>query len=51
MERITYQEVPQGMFEKLRAIETFIKTSSINQQLTELYFERAKKLQIKISEI
>lgn len=44
MERITYQEVPQGMFEKLRAIEAFIKTSSIDQQLTELIKLRVSQM-------
>ncbi|OJJ19434.1 carboxymuconolactone decarboxylase [marine bacterium AO1-C] len=44
MERITYQEVPQGMFEKLRAIEDFLGTSTIDHQLAELIKLRVSQL-------
>ena len=44
MERITYQEIPQGMFEKLRAIENFLNTSSIDHHLAELIKLRVSQL-------
>ena len=36
MERITYQDIPKGMFENLRAIEEFIDNSSLDPKLLEL---------------
>lgn len=36
MERITYQELPQGMFEKLMIVEEFIHESSLSFQLYEI---------------
>jgi len=36
MERITYQEVPTEIFEKLRAIEVYLENSSIDKQILEL---------------
>ena len=36
MERISYGDIPTGMFEHLRKLEDFIKKSSINNQLLEL---------------
>ncbi|HAS42607.1 MAG TPA: carboxymuconolactone decarboxylase [Microscillaceae bacterium] len=44
MERITYQEIPQGMFEKLRAIEDFLKASTIDHHLAELVKLRVSQL-------
>ncbi|NQY31023.1 MAG: carboxymuconolactone decarboxylase family protein [Flavobacteriaceae bacterium] len=36
MERITYQDIPNGMFENLRAIEDFIDNSSLDEKLVEM---------------
>lgn len=36
MERISYGDIPAGMFEHLQKIETFIKESSLDNQLLEL---------------
>ena len=36
MERITYQDIPKGMFENLREIENFINTSSLEFKLLEI---------------
>jgi len=36
MERISYQDIPTGMFEKLRKIEDFIKESNLDLNLIEL---------------
>ncbi len=36
MERITYQDIPKGMFESLRAIEDLIVNSSLDSNLLEL---------------
>lgn len=36
MERISYQEVPSEIFEKLRAIEVYLENSSIDRQFLEL---------------
>lgn len=44
MERILYQEVPTEIFEKLRAIETYLENSFIDKQLLEL-------LRLRISQI
>lgn len=44
MERLTYQEVPQELFNKLRAIEDYIHTSSIDSKLLDL-------IRIRISQI
>lgn len=44
MERLTYQEVPQELFNKLRAIEDYIHTSGIDSKLLDL-------IRIRISQI
>ena len=44
MERITYPEVPNEIFEKLRAIETYLESGSIGMPLLEL-------LRLRISQI
>ncbi len=36
MERISYQDIPDGMFEKLRDIEDYLENSSIELKLLEL---------------
>jgi len=36
MERISYKDIPQGMFEKLRDIEDYLENSSIEFKLLEL---------------
>ncbi|BDS11315.1 carboxymuconolactone decarboxylase family protein [Aureispira anguillae] len=36
MERISYQDIPKGMFENLRTIEDYITHSKIDYQLLEL---------------
>lgn len=36
MERIAYQDIPAGMFEKLMEVESFINKSQIESQLLEL---------------
>ncbi|MGH1386491.1 carboxymuconolactone decarboxylase family protein [Kordia sp.] len=36
MERISYGDIPKGMFEHLQKIEVYIKESSIDNQLLEL---------------
>ena len=43
MERITYQDIPKGMFENLRAIEEFIDNSSLDPKLLELIKLRASQ--------
>lgn len=43
MERITYQDIPKGMFENLRAIEDFIEQSSLEPKLLELIRLRASQ--------
>lgn len=44
MERITYQDLPKGMFEKLQAVEAFINNAGLDQQLLELVRLRAAQL-------
>ena len=44
MERISYQDLPKGMFERLMAVEGFIKESSLPFQLLELMRLRASQL-------
>jgi len=44
MERITYQDIPKGMFENLRAIEDFIDNSSLDPKLLELIKLRASQI-------
>lgn len=36
MERISYQDIPEGMFDKLRSLENFINASPIDMRLLEL---------------
>lgn len=36
MERISYNDIPKGMFEKLRELENFIDNSPLDMQLLEL---------------
>ena len=36
MERITYQDIPSGMFENLRIIEESIINSSLDRKLIEI---------------
>jgi AhpD family alkylhydroperoxidase len=36
MERISFQEIPEGMYDKLIAIENFVSASSLDLQLLEL---------------
>ena len=36
MQRISYEDIPQGMFEKVRSIEDFLKQSPLETQLLEL---------------
>ena len=36
MERITYQDIPDGMFENLRKIESFISSSTLEFKLLEI---------------
>lgn len=36
MERISYEHIPNGMFEKLRDVEDFLNKSSLDKQLLEL---------------
>ncbi len=43
MERITYQDIPKGMFENLRAIEDFMEQSSLDSKLLELIKLRASQ--------
>ncbi len=43
MERITYQDIPKGMFENLRAIEDFIDNSPLDQKLLEIIKLRASQ--------
>ena len=43
MKYITYQDIPEGMFEKLRAIENYINTSIIDLKLLELLRLRASQ--------
>lgn len=44
MERITYEDLPQGMIEKLRTVETFISESGLDFQLLELMRLRSAQL-------
>lgn len=44
MERITYQEIPQGMFDKLMVVENFIKESQLSFQLLEIMRLRVSQL-------
>lgn len=44
MERISYQELPQGMFEKLMSLEELIKESGIDYQLIELVKLRVSQI-------
>lgn len=44
MERITYQELPTGMFDKLREIEEMLAKTSIEHRLAELMKLRASQL-------
>lgn len=44
MERITYQELPAGMFDKLMTIEEFISKSTVEYHLTELIKLRVAQL-------
>ncbi|MDW3196828.1 MAG: carboxymuconolactone decarboxylase family protein [Cytophagales bacterium] len=44
MERISYQDIPQGMFDKLMAIESFIHESNLEMQLLEI-------LRLRVSQI
>lgn len=44
MERITYRDLPKGMFEKLRAVEAYITESGLDFQLLELLRLRAAQL-------
>ena len=44
MERITYQDLPQGMFESLMGIESFIKNSPLPFSLLELVRLRVSQL-------
>jgi AhpD family alkylhydroperoxidase len=44
MERISYQEVPAEIFEKLRAVEVYLENSSIDKQFLEL-------LRLRVSQI
>lgn len=36
MERINYQDIPEGMFDKLMEVETYVNSSSISMNLLEL---------------
>lgn len=44
MERIGYQDIPSGMFEKLRSIEDIIDHSSLDKQLLEIIRLRASQI-------
>ena len=44
MERITYQEVPAEIFEKLRAIEVYLENSFVDKQVLELLRLRISQL-------
>lgn len=44
MERISYKDVPQGMFAKLQAIEDYLHTSSIGLPLFELVKLRVSQI-------
>lgn len=44
MERISYNAIPQGMFDKLLAIEDFIHNSSLDIKLLELMRTRLSQL-------
>ena len=44
MERIGYQDIPSGMFEKLRSIEDMIDHSSLDKQLLEIIRLRASQI-------
>ncbi len=46
MRRISYQDVPSAMFEKLRDLETFIAQSSLSEQLLELMRLRVSQLNL-----
>ena len=44
MERISYNEVPEGMFDAIMTVENYVNNSSINIQLLELIRHRASIL-------
>ncbi|WP_298536458.1 carboxymuconolactone decarboxylase family protein [uncultured Algibacter sp.] len=44
MERISYQDIPQGMFEKLTDTENFINNSSLDMKLLELIRTRVSQI-------
>ncbi|WP_299114165.1 carboxymuconolactone decarboxylase family protein [uncultured Winogradskyella sp.] len=44
MERITYQDIPGGMFENLRTIETTIENTTLSKSLIELIRLRTAQL-------
>ena len=44
MERITYNDIPNGMFEKLREIENFINESPIENNLLDLIRLRVSQI-------
>ena len=44
MERISYQDIPEGMFPKLMAIEDFINASGLSMKLLELLRLRVSQL-------
>ncbi|WP_298488269.1 carboxymuconolactone decarboxylase family protein [uncultured Maribacter sp.] len=44
MERITYQDIPDGMFQKLKNIEDFINQSPLNESLLKLIKLRVSQI-------
>ena len=44
MERISYQDIPNGMFEKLNSIENFINASTLDIKLLELIRTRVSQI-------
>lgn len=44
MERISYQDIPKGMFEQLNSIENFINNSPISIKLLELIRTRVSQI-------
>jgi len=44
MERITFNDLPKGLFEKLRAVETFISKAGLDKNLLELVRLRISQL-------
>ncbi|MEL6917761.1 MAG: carboxymuconolactone decarboxylase family protein [Bacteroidota bacterium] len=44
MERIKYQDIPEGMFEKLRDLEWYIASSSLETRLLELIRLRVSQI-------